>query len=126
MADPIKLKPLSTDADGAEIVIRLEGADGKPYEARLPTMAAMSMMAALRHSVEEAGEHPIPGRHSIDLHRIQLAEVREFLLVRMFVSAEVCHEYILQLRTDLAQALLRALEALNQGKVTHLGSDQKN
>jgi hypothetical protein len=125
MTGPIQLKPLSTDSDGLEIIIHLEDGNGQSYEARLPTMAAMSMLGTLRYSIEEAGTHPIPGRHSIELHHIQLAEVREFLLVRMFVSADVSHEYILPLRTDLAQTLLQALEALNLGKMTHPGSDQR-
>jgi len=118
-----QLKPLSTDVDGPEVVISLEDQDGEQYQARMPTMAAMSMMDALRYSVEEAGEHPIPGRHSIDLHHIQLAEAGVFLLVRMYVSESVRHEYVLPLHTDLARALLQAVEALNQGKTTHPGSD---
>lgn len=120
-----QLKPISIDANGPEVVIALEGEEGAEYEARLPTMAAMSMMDALRSSLEEAGTHPVPGRHSIDLHHIQLEEVREFFLaIRMYVSAEVRHEYMLPLHTDLAQTLLRAVEALNQSKMTHPGSDR--
>jgi hypothetical protein len=123
MADPIQLKPLSTDAEGTEIVVRLEDGNGQPFEARISTMAAMSMLGSLRYSIEEAGTLPTPGRYSIELHRIQLEEVKEFLLVRMFVSAEVSHEYILPLRTDLAQTLLQAIDTLTQSKVNHPGSD---
>lgn len=56
-----QLKPLSTDVDGADIVIKLVDADGKSYEARLPTMAAMSMVSALTVSLKEAamGDYPV-------------------------------------------------------------------
>lgn len=122
MADPIHLKPLSTDAEGAEVVIRLQDPEGRNYEARLPSMAAMSMVGALRTSLEEAGKHQVPGQWSIELHRIQLEEAGEFVFVRMFVSAETSHEYRLSSRTDLARALVVALEELNQSKTTHPGS----
>ena len=73
--------------------------------------------------MEEARKHSVSDQ-SIEFHRMQLVEIGERLLVRIFVSPEAFHEYSLPLHTTLAQALLHALEAGDQNNVNHPGSNQ--
>jgi hypothetical protein len=126
MTEPIQLTPLSADRDRHEVVLQLQDAKGQHYEARMPSMACMSMIGALMVALEGAAKHPAPSQQSLAFQRMQLAEIGETLFVRLFVDPETFHEYSVPANTTLAQALLEALEARNLRKTTHPGSNIAN
>ena len=118
----LQLSECSIDDDG-RIVLAMNGAAGELFALQLPTLECQSLIEALHINLTEAlGVPKFESRACLPFERMQLAEIGETLYVRLFVSQQIYHEYSLPLRTTLAQAMIRALEAQNQSKVTHPGS----
>lgn len=119
-----RLSVVATDARDGSVVLELKDENGTPYEVHLSSIDAMSLAASLHVSLEEAVNHPVSASWGTPtIGRIQCIDTTTEgkVLLRIFVTDRIYHEYPFEKGTTLANDLLEMMsrvEARNLAKAT--------